>query len=448
MPKWVLADDVGIETVGGVFTVVLEKGTEIPCEASQVFTTAEDGQSEVVITLVQGRHEAVSSNRRLGIIKLGGIAYASAGLPQIEVGFSIDVDGTLSANASDRATQNRQSVRVAATEEARVKLHDADADPELAEPLSLVGPDGAVTEWVARGEFLPAFKRLRITTTEPDQSQITVKFVAGTGRTLAEKTFRLNGNEGPAGRSLDLSLDVAVATNGALELWRRSKDGELGACIFTSDAKLAITAPKGAAKGAGQAASPFDDVFAGIFGPPGTPKSVNLPPKYRSAAGDGGKPDAEPAAETDAAASGPSGAAGAGAGDAGQARAADETPGRVFISHASGDAGLAGEVVASLEEGAGYACWIAPRNVRAGHDYRTEILTNIKRCSHFILLMSETANQSPHVLREVSLADQYSKRIILIKLSDVSLRPELEYLLHGRHWVRWEDTREAIDRLL
>ncbi len=434
MPKWVLADDVGIETLGGVFTRVIAKGTEIPCEASQVFSTAEDGQAVVTIRLVQGRNETAADNRKIGTFDLGGIAPAPRGVPQIEVTFRIDGDGNLSVSAVDLATRATKGMSVAATEAARIKLHDALSDVRLAEALTLAGPDGKATSLIEAGEYLPAFKRLRVTTSEPAQTRLPVRFLAENDRAIAERTFGLKGNSSGAGALLDLNLDVAVTPDGVLELWRRSKDGKLGDCLFTSTARLAVIGPDGRTQAPGdEAEGSASNVFSNIFSKAFGADAPRFKPggAYARKTHDG-KPDS------------PAQAAGAGAAPGSQAPPA----GRIFVSHASGDAAIAEEVVTSLETSAGRACWIAPRDVRAGHDYRSEILSSIKACSQFILLMSEAANSSAHVLREVSLADQYSKRIILIKLSDVILRPELEYLLHGRHWVRWEETRSALDRLL
>jgi len=454
MPKWVLADDVGIETLGGVFTRVIEKGTELPCEASQVFSTAEDGQAVVTIRLVQGRNDTAAQNRKIGTFDLGGIAPAPRGVPQIEVTFRIDGDGNLSVSACDLATRATKAMSVAATEEARIKLHDALSDIRLVEPLHLAGPDGKAAIFIDKGEYLPAFKRLRVTTSEAAQTRLPVKFYGAFGRTLAEKTFGLKGNASAAGSLMDLNLDVAVTPEGAIELWRRSKDGKLGDCLFTSTKRLAVTRPgegpdeagpvpdkdtgkdpgKGAAGATPDAAGIFDDIFGKVFG--SDKKPIRPGGAYARKPED---PAPSPAAPD----------AGTGTGFGAAARPQDPpNAARIFVSHASGDAQVANEVVQSLETTGGRACWIAPRDVRAGHDYRSEILSSIKACSHFILLMSDAANTSPHVLREVSLADQYSKRIILIKLSDVILRPELEYLLHGRHWVRWEETRSTLERLL
>jgi hypothetical protein len=120
---------------------------------------------------------------------------------------------------------------------------------------------------------------------------------------------------------------------------------------------------------------------------------------------------------------------------------------RVFISHASPDAHLAQDLVDKLERG-GRACWIAPRDVRAGEDYRAEIVAALKSVSHVVALISEASNHSPHVLREIALAEQYGKRIVPIRVDDVEMRSELEYILQGVHWVRVEGAAEELGRIL
>ena len=112
MQKWVLAEDVGIETVGDVFTPVLIKGTSIPCSAKQIFSTANDGQTAVTLKLVQGVGQAASRNRQLGMFDLTGIPTSPQGVPQIEVVFDIDDAGNLSVEARDLASSLKTDLRV------------------------------------------------------------------------------------------------------------------------------------------------------------------------------------------------------------------------------------------------------------------------------------------------------------------------------------------------
>lgn len=103
---------VGVETMGGVMTKIIERNTTIPARRSQVFSTADDNQPEVDIHVLQGEREMASDNRTLGQFKLGGIRPAPRGIPQIEVVFDIDANGILTVSAKDKATNQEQSITI------------------------------------------------------------------------------------------------------------------------------------------------------------------------------------------------------------------------------------------------------------------------------------------------------------------------------------------------
>ena len=105
----------GIETLGGVSTKIIERNTTVPVSRSQVFSTAADSQTSVEIHVLQGEREMASDNKTLGRFILDGIAPAPRGLPQIEVSFDIDANGILSVKAKDKATQKEQSIRIEAS---------------------------------------------------------------------------------------------------------------------------------------------------------------------------------------------------------------------------------------------------------------------------------------------------------------------------------------------
>jgi molecular chaperone DnaK len=102
----------GIETLGGVFTRLIERNTTIPTKKSQVFSTAEDNQSAVTIRVYQGEREMAADNRPLGQFDLVGIPPSPRGMPQIEVTFDIDANGIVSVSAKDKATNKEQSMRI------------------------------------------------------------------------------------------------------------------------------------------------------------------------------------------------------------------------------------------------------------------------------------------------------------------------------------------------
>ena len=102
----------GIETVGGVFTKLIEANTTIPVKRSEVFTTAADNQPSVEVKVLQGERPMSKDNKQLGIFHLDGIVPARKGVPQIEVTFDIDANGILSVSAKDKATGKEQSIRI------------------------------------------------------------------------------------------------------------------------------------------------------------------------------------------------------------------------------------------------------------------------------------------------------------------------------------------------
>jgi len=105
----------GIETLGGVFTRLIERNTTIPTKKSQIFSTAEDGQNAVTIRVSQGEREMAADNKLLGQFDLVGIPPAPRGVPQIEVTFDIDANGIVHVSARDKATGKEQSIRIQAS---------------------------------------------------------------------------------------------------------------------------------------------------------------------------------------------------------------------------------------------------------------------------------------------------------------------------------------------
>lgn len=119
----------GIETLGGVMTKIIERNTTIPVKKNQVFSTATDNQTAVTIHVLQGEREMAADNRTLGKFELIGIPPAPRGVPQVEVTFDIDADGILHVSAKDNATGKEQSIRITSSS----GLSDADIDKMVEE---------------------------------------------------------------------------------------------------------------------------------------------------------------------------------------------------------------------------------------------------------------------------------------------------------------------------
>ncbi len=125
----------GIETMGGVMTKLIDKNTTIPTKAQQVFSTAEDGQTAVTVHVLQGEREMANGNKSLGRFDLADIPPAQRGVPQIEVAFDIDANGILNVSATDKATGKEQSIIIKASsglsdEEVDAMVKDAEAHAE------------------------------------------------------------------------------------------------------------------------------------------------------------------------------------------------------------------------------------------------------------------------------------------------------------------------------
>ncbi|MFH0916376.1 MAG: Hsp70 family protein, partial [bacterium] len=125
----------GIETKGGVFTRLIERNTTIPTRKSEIFSTAEDGQTSVEIHVLQGERDIAAYNKTLGKFQLMGIPPAPRGIPQIEVGFDIDANGITHVSAKDLATGNEQKIEIKSSsglsdDEIKKMVRDAEVNAE------------------------------------------------------------------------------------------------------------------------------------------------------------------------------------------------------------------------------------------------------------------------------------------------------------------------------
>jgi molecular chaperone DnaK len=134
----------GIETLGGVFTPLIERNTTIPTKKAQVFSTAEDNQSAVTIRVFQGERPMASDNKMLGQFDLMGIPPAPRGMPQIEVAFDIDANGIVHVTAKDKATNKEHSIRI----QANGGLSDADIEQMVRDAEANAAADKARKDMV------------------------------------------------------------------------------------------------------------------------------------------------------------------------------------------------------------------------------------------------------------------------------------------------------------
>jgi molecular chaperone DnaK len=142
----------GIETLGGVFTRLIERNTTIPTKKSQIFSTAEDNQTAVTIKVYQGEREMAADNKLLGQFDLVGIPPAPRGVPQIEVTFDIDANGIVSVSAKDKATGKEQNIRI----QAKSGLSEADIERMIREAEANAEADRRKRETVEARNALDA----------------------------------------------------------------------------------------------------------------------------------------------------------------------------------------------------------------------------------------------------------------------------------------------------
>ena len=134
----------GIETMGGVFTKLIERNTTIPTHKSQIFSTAADGQTSVEVHVLQGEREMAAYNKTLGRFQLGGIAPAPRGVPQIEVTFDIDANGIVKVSAKDLGTGKEANISITAS----TNLSQEDIDKAVREAEQYAAEDKARKEEV------------------------------------------------------------------------------------------------------------------------------------------------------------------------------------------------------------------------------------------------------------------------------------------------------------
>ncbi len=194
----------GIETLGGVMTKIIEKGTTIPVKKSQVFSTAEDNQPAVSISVGQGEREFAKDNKSLGLFELGDIPAAPRGVPQIEVTFDIDANGILTVSSTDKGTGKSQSITISGSsglseEEINKMVQDAEenkaADEERKALVDLKNQADALIVQTEKsveemGDKLEAEEKAKIETAVADLKE-TLKDESATKEQIEEKVKAL-----------------------------------------------------------------------------------------------------------------------------------------------------------------------------------------------------------------------------------------------------------------
>ncbi|WP_135468373.1 molecular chaperone DnaK [Crenalkalicoccus roseus] len=196
----------GIETLGGVFTRLIERNTTIPTKKSQVFSTADDNQTAVTIKVYQGEREMAADNKLLGQFDLVGIPPAPRGVPQIEVTFDIDANGIVSVSAKDKATGKEQNIRI----QAKSGLSEADIERMVKDAEAHAEEDRKRREAVEARNQLDALVH------------------------STEKTLKENGDKVPAAEKAEVEQAIAAA--------RSAMEGQDAAAIRAAGERLSQAA--------------------------------------------------------------------------------------------------------------------------------------------------------------------------------------------------------------
>ena len=225
----------GIETLGGVFTRLIDRNTTIPTKKSQIFSTAEDNQTAVTINVFQGEREMAQDNKSLGRFDLSGIPPAPRGVPQIEVTFDIDANGIVSVTAKDKATGKEQQIRI----QASGGLSDADIQKMVKDAESHAAEDKKRREGVEAKNQADAL-------------------VHSTEKALSEHGDKVGAEEKTAIENAIANLKEAVKGDDAEDI--KAKTNTLAqASMKLGEAMYKAQQAAGGENAAGDAGAPMDD---------------------------------------------------------------------------------------------------------------------------------------------------------------------------------------------
>ncbi len=237
----------GIETMGGVATPLIEKNTTIPTKKSQIFSTAEDNQSAVTIHVVQGERKQATGNKSLGRFDLTDIPSSPRGMPQIEVTFDLDANGILHVSAEDKATGKEQSIRITASS----GLSDDEIDAMMADAEANAEADARFEETVLARNTCEGLMHATKKTLEEAGDKASEDEKAAIDTAIAEAEEAIKGDDKDA---------MEAATTKLTEV-----SGELAQKLYAEQAAQAEQAQAGAAAGAEAGVEPADDVVDAEF---------------------------------------------------------------------------------------------------------------------------------------------------------------------------------------
>jgi molecular chaperone DnaK len=200
----------GIETLGGVFTRLIDRNTTIPTKKSSVFSTADDNQSAVTIKVFQGEREMASDNKLLGQFDLQGIPPAPRGVPQIEVTFDIDANGIVSVSAKDKATNKEQQIRI----QAKSGLSDADIERMVREAEANAEADKKRREAVEARNQLDTLVHSTEKTLKENGDKVGPTDKADVEAAIAEARKAMEGQDAEAIRNASDKLSQAAMKMG------------------------------------------------------------------------------------------------------------------------------------------------------------------------------------------------------------------------------------------